>query len=374
MSPVCPRNSRPPWRSTAATSQGRRSWRRRSPISLWRRKVTKRVCSLAARFAASSPERSIAAPLCCARADALRDLGRAAGHRRDEARGIRGAARQFAGRGALFLDGARDRGEHRADRRDRRHDAVHRRDRFLRVALQLIDLAADLFGGVLGRARQRLDLLRHHREAAPGIARAHRLDGGVEREQIGLLGDRRNEADDIADLGRRGLQPVDALAGGGGRLAGIVGERAGVAHLAADLVGGFGEFFRGIGEVMGVLGRLRRHAGELPALRVDRAEHVGGRARAAAHRIGGALHVADHRGEIHFDEIDGLADRRKPRLRLIDGLVRNRGRRLDRGQGRIRVAAREPGQNGLEHGLICESDAGTGVAADFTSAERLPYG
>ena len=70
MSPVCPRYSRPPWRSTAATSQGRRSWRRRSPISLWRRKVTKRVCSLAARLAASSPERSIAAPLSCARADA----------------------------------------------------------------------------------------------------------------------------------------------------------------------------------------------------------------------------------------------------------------------------------------------------------------
>ena len=36
----------------------------------------------------------------------------------------------------------------------------------------------------------------------PGIACAHRLDRGVERQQIGLLGDRRDQAHDVADLGR----------------------------------------------------------------------------------------------------------------------------------------------------------------------------
>ena len=77
-----------------------------------------------------------------------------------------------------------------------------RRDQFLRVALQLVDLAADFLGGVLGRGRERLDLARHHRKAAARIACAHRLDGGVEREQIGLLGDRRDQAHHVADLRR----------------------------------------------------------------------------------------------------------------------------------------------------------------------------
>ena len=36
----------------------------------------------------------------------------------------------------------------------------------------------------------------------PGLARARRLDGGVEREQVGLSGDRLDEADHLADAGR----------------------------------------------------------------------------------------------------------------------------------------------------------------------------
>ena len=55
--------------------------------------------------------------------------------------------------------------------------------------------AADLGGNLLGRlgglAGERLHLRRHHGEAAAGFTGARRLDGGVEREQIGLLGDRR---------------------------------------------------------------------------------------------------------------------------------------------------------------------------------------
>ena len=48
------------------------------------------------------------------------------------------------------------------------------------------DLRSDLLGGPRGLRRQQFDLRRHHGEAAAGIAGARRLDGGVEREQIGL--------------------------------------------------------------------------------------------------------------------------------------------------------------------------------------------
>jgi hypothetical protein len=46
---------------------------------------------------------------------------------------------------------------------------------------------------------QTLDLGRHHGEAATGLARARRLDRGIEREQVGLAGDFADQLDDVAD-------------------------------------------------------------------------------------------------------------------------------------------------------------------------------
>ena len=62
---------------------------------------------------------------------------------------------------------------------------------FARGGLNFGDLGADLSGRLSGLRRQRLDLGGDHRKAAPGFARARRLDGGIEREQIGLRGDLR---------------------------------------------------------------------------------------------------------------------------------------------------------------------------------------
>ncbi len=59
-------------------------------------------------------------------------------------------------------------------------------------------------------AGQRLDLLRHHGEAAAGVAGARRLDGGVERQQVGLLGDRGVQPEHVADLLRRLLEVATA--------------------------------------------------------------------------------------------------------------------------------------------------------------------
>ena len=82
-----------------------------------------------------------------------------------------------------------------------------------------------------------------HGKAAAGVARARRLDRGVEREQIGLLGDRSDQLDHVADLcAARDNLPMRAsvclrLLHGGFRNA------VGFAHLLADLVDRGRQFF-----------------------------------------------------------------------------------------------------------------------------------
>lgn len=58
-----------------------------------------------------------------------------------------------------------------------------------------------------------------------------------ESEQIGLLGNGGDQVDDIADFGRGRSQSVEAVAGDGGGAMDLVGQRARVADLAADLAG-----------------------------------------------------------------------------------------------------------------------------------------
>ena len=76
----------------------------------------------------------------------------------------------------------------------------------------------DLLGRLRGLAGEALDLLRDHGKAAAGIAGARRLDGGVERQQIGLLGDRGDQLDHVADPRAGFRQFGDALVGGSGLL------------------------------------------------------------------------------------------------------------------------------------------------------------
>ena len=73
-------------------------------------------------------------------------------------------------------------------------------------------------------SRQRLYLGSHDGEAAAGIAGAGRLDGGVERQQVGLLGDGVDEFDHRADTGRRLRQFADPVIGGAGLVDGLIGH------------------------------------------------------------------------------------------------------------------------------------------------------
>src|SRR5258707_5991727 len=61
-------------------------------------------------------------------------------------------------------------------------------DRLRGRALDGTDLTGNLLGRLGGLARKRLDLRGDHREAAPGVARACRLDGGVERSEERRVG------------------------------------------------------------------------------------------------------------------------------------------------------------------------------------------
>ena len=73
----------------------------------------------------------------------------------------------------------------------------------LEIWLPISSVALAVCGG------ERLDLGRNHRETPSGLAGTRGLDGGVEREQVGLLGDRRDQLHHVADAAGRVRQLVD---------------------------------------------------------------------------------------------------------------------------------------------------------------------
>ena len=105
---------------------------------------------------------------------------------------------------------ARGVGELRAlDDADRRF--LHRRHGVLRVRLNRLDDRVDLLRRLAGALREALHFLGHDGEAAAGLAGGRRLDRRVEREDVRLLGDVRDQLDDVADLERRFAEALDPL-------------------------------------------------------------------------------------------------------------------------------------------------------------------
>src|SRR5262245_46132897 len=74
-------------------------------------------------------------------------------------------------------------------------------------------LRRDVIGRLGGLARQRLDLARHDRKATAGLASTGRLDGGVERQEIGLLGNVGDQAHHVADAAGRLVELLDGRIG-----------------------------------------------------------------------------------------------------------------------------------------------------------------
>ena len=128
-----------------------------------------------------------------------------------------------------------------------------------------LDQRADGGGGAAGLLGELAHLVGDDREAAPVLAGAGRLDGGVEGQEVGLLGDPGDGVDDRADLLGLGAELADGLGGvAGGRAQAahrlrrrrhggraLAGERAGL--LGAALRGGdlVGRGARGAGHLLG---------------------------------------------------------------------------------------------------------------------------
>ncbi len=78
------------------------------------------------------------------------------------------------------------------------------------------DHLADFLGGAGGARRQVAHLIGDHGETTAHLAGASRLDGGVERQQVGLAGDGLDHLGDLLDLFGAATEAVDQLAAGQG--------------------------------------------------------------------------------------------------------------------------------------------------------------
>src|SRR6185437_15142990 len=143
--------------------------------------------------------------------------------------------RDLLRRRTLLLDRRGDRRGDGVDAADRLVDAGHRLDGTLGGALDGIDLADDVFRRLRGLPRQRLDLGGDHGEALAGLAGARRLDGGVERQQIGLRRDVVDEPHDFADALRRVVELFHIGGGRGGVFHRLRGDLARMRDLPPDL-------------------------------------------------------------------------------------------------------------------------------------------
>ena len=91
-------------------------------------------------------------------------------------------------------------------------------------------------------------------KAAAGLARARRLDGGVEGQQVRLSRDRLDQANDLADAARGAAEVCHRARGARPFGYGGAGDILGACGLCRDFRNGSGQFFDGTcrcGDVLG---------------------------------------------------------------------------------------------------------------------------
>ncbi len=222
----------------------------------------------------------------------------------------------------------------------------------------MADEVLDLLGGLGGALREASHLGGDHREAAALLARARRLDGRVQREDVGLEGDGVDHRDDVGDAP--------------GALADVAHGGHDVDHLGAALLGTLGRGARqvvGLTRVVGVLphraGKLL-HAGggllEAGSLLLGALREVGGAGGDLAgrgdDRFRGGAHLAHHLAQriLHLGKrADQLADLvlrlaldLGGEVALLDALGEDRGV-ANRGQHGLAHEEPEHDQRGQHH-------------------------
>ena len=129
-------------------------------------------------------------------------------------------AQRYVGRIADALQGIRDLAGQRhggVDPFGALKNIARRRTHF---GLDRLDDLTNGSRGLAGALCQVAHLVGHHRESASGVASARRFDGGVERQQVGLLGQSADGVDDRVDVGRARVQLLDPA----GRVAHTIGH------------------------------------------------------------------------------------------------------------------------------------------------------
>ena len=76
--------------------------------------------------------------------------------------------------------------------------------------LHTVDHLADFLRALRRPLRQLAHFIGHHGKAPPAIAGPRRLNGGIQRQQIGLLGNACDHRDDCGHLASFGFHPIQA--------------------------------------------------------------------------------------------------------------------------------------------------------------------
>ena len=197
---------------------------------------------------------------------------------------------------------------------------------------QFLDVARALFAGF----RQRAHLVGDHGEALAMLAGACRFDGGVQRQQVGLVRDARHRLDDFANRGGLAFQFLDHLDRAFLPLGGAADGLDGIGDLPCD-VGDHGLQRLGLGDRdIGILLRLEDQCRRV----IDRLQRLLAGARRffragrdlvgrLAHLNGGGGGLGDAAGELRRGGGDALGRLllagERPRLALLRLGQRRRG-------------------------------------------------
>jgi len=167
---------------------------------------------------------------------------------------------------------------------DPRHRLLHGAHRRLCAGLHGDNHAADLGGGLRRALGQLAHFVGHHGKAAALLAGARRFDGGIQSQQVGLIGHVLDDLDDAGDLLRvlsHGLDSPGGFAHGLGYLlhfghrvlndtvaflrqaAGLGGDAVGLAGAVGDMVDAHRHLFHRSRHGGGGFGLVRRGGGDL---------------------------------------------------------------------------------------------------------------
>src|SRR5450755_3830906 len=199
----------------------------------------------------------------------------------------------------------------------------HGRDGVLGVGLNGLHDGLDLLSRFARALRQPLHFFRDHRESASCFTCRCGLDGGIEREHVGLLGNVRDQLYDLADFQRRFAEALDPLGGILNLGADFVHAGDLVVHRLATFFSGRERLLRdpcrlggGLRYLVDRLRHLQHRSGclldlaVLPLRRFVKAVRdrlrIGGRLR---HLVGRGVDPAHQRAQLFDGEVDRIGDR-----------------------------------------------------------------